>query len=241
MRNILINEIRSLERQKEREDKIKERSVSNLFLMNQVKILEEQKYEEQIAQLNEKLNRLENGELDDEINAEIMRNSILFREKEKAIQQTKRAKKDEDFEKKRTEELRFKAEKRAFKEENYDMKSSYKYMLKIEIPKYIQCKLNNLPNNHGYRFRGVVFYGIKPKTDENVSKIFEIKKDNIVCIEESTEFETRFYEQRGQQQRVLKKIKPRRQIKRVFIQNNKEINEKNEFFMKKKDFPHLKL
>lgn len=220
-RNALVIEVRQLEKQIERNEATISRlrhDTASAFTSEQTATLKArgEEFQVRLDELNEKLVHLDNGDLDDEIRESIKQQTKLFREKRDVKLQTEREKNDEDDEKKKCEDRRFKAERNAEKEYKYLMRSSYKYMMKVDVPDYIQSKLNALPNNNGYMHRGVLFLGMKPRT-KGPFKIFELKKGGITRIEESTATEVRIFEQKGKEQPVLIETKPRRQIQGIRI------------------------
>lgn len=240
IRNNLLDEKRHLEKQIERNSVTIEhfRHVSaNSFNVEKSKVLDEtnREYEIKIQQLDLRLGQLERGELDAEIEEIIRKNTELIRGKTELKHQVNREKREEKKIEKDEADAEFRAAKKKEKNERYEMKAAYKYMSRMEIPDYLQTKLNALPNNHGYMHRGVLFLGMKPAIG-GLSKIYEMKKGGVLVIKESTEKETKLYEQKGKNPRQLISVTPRRPLN--FIKYVKADEEKRKI-PSPKDFPEL--
>ena len=52
-----------------------------------------------------------------------------------------------------------------------------------QLPDYISRNLENMPNNKGYKWRGVVFFGKLPEERNGNTVIFEKKFDNTLITE----------------------------------------------------------
>jgi hypothetical protein len=83
------------------------------------------------------------------------------------------------------------------------------------LPPYMAKNLSAMPNNKGYIFRGVHFYGDKPAEPGKGTILFEKRRNNIMYIHEISKTEHRIYEKRGKKdkKRKLISITPRKKKK----------------------------
>jgi len=65
------------------------------------------------------------------------------------------------------------------------MDRSYNYYLRTVsfLPAFIQDNLRNMPNNKGYVWRGILFFGLQPSEDPNLTVLFE-RNGSILYIHE---------------------------------------------------------
>jgi hypothetical protein len=118
-----------------------------------------------IVELNMKLASLASGELDSKIVEEVSLNTAkvskkIEEEKKKSLSDKKVKK-----ENKERNQVEYKINKESdysFKQKGYDMCRAYERFLSVEPPPYIQDNLKKMPNNKGYIFRGVWFFGDMP-------------------------------------------------------------------------------
>jgi hypothetical protein len=95
-----------------------------------------------------------------------------------------------------------------------DVRYHYRRFQKIcdSIPSYIERNLSDMPHNKGYIWRGVWLFG-KKKAEKNKPQVmFERKNKDLLLIHECDEYETRLYEKRGKNRKVLVERKRRRKI-----------------------------
>ena len=79
-----------------------------------------------------------------------------------------------------------------------------KYFEKVseQLPDYIKKNLLDMPNNKGYIWRGVCFYGYK-KEQQGYRVLFEKQKGNILIIHEYTDKAYNRYEKKGKDKKQL--------------------------------------
>ena len=166
-----------------------------------------EKYTHEQVEANERLRQLENGELDDEINAEIAKNMKTIHKKHEITR-----KKDDVIARKevanKKESEKFNNSQRSIDYENrqkkYEMQKAYERYCNIEIPSYILENLKTMPNNKGYIWKSVQCYGALPPTytrgvpDPVV--LFE-KQREVMFIHEISETEHHIFKKVGQQKR----------------------------------------
>ena len=121
-------------------------------------------YQEKIDELEEKLTLLESGHLDEQILSEIKQNtnkvekknkeSAIKKEKIDKTQQKEKQKSQHYFDNER--ETKYQARRLEF-----SMAREYERFCTIDVPDYMRQKLKGMPNNHGYIWKGILFYGEK--------------------------------------------------------------------------------
>ena len=90
-----------------------------------------------------------------------------------------------------------------FKQSQRDVSYSYKYFNKVssELPDYMIKNLSEMPNNKGYIWRGVNFYG-DLKSQLGPVVMFE-KQGNILVIHEYTPTDYKRFEKNGKDRKIL--------------------------------------
>ena len=90
------------------------------------------------------------------------------------------------------------------------MKRSYNYFRNVcnNLPWYLQKNLNNMPNNKGYIYKDVHFYGELESENNNKITLFEKQKDKLL-IHEWINKDYYLYEKKINEKKklILKKIK----------------------------------
>ena len=119
---------------------------------NELKIVQSS---EKILQLKEKIEKLNNGELDDEIVREVSKNTQkvskeLEDKKKKDLVSKKEISENHILTQKVWKEV--KNEDYIYKQKTYDMQKGYERFKSIDIPEYMREKLDNMPSNRGYIF-----------------------------------------------------------------------------------------
>ena len=97
------------------------------------------------------------------------------------------------------------------RQEQRDMRYAYKYFNNVcdSLPDYMKKNLPEMPNNKGYIWRGVYFYGYLPERP-GPCVMFEKKKGGILVIHEYIENEYRRYEKMGKERKKLVHKEPRK-------------------------------
>lgn len=144
-------------------------------------------YELSIAVAMEKLRIVLEGGCDPEIlRLEAQANDELSEKEEKALKREKKAQEKEERERKRGQRYES-LEKTEMRRENYlkkDLNREYLRFLEVAdtLPDYISKNLKTMPNNKGYRFRNIIFFGEAPA--ENGPTVIFDKKPNGMYITE---------------------------------------------------------
>ena len=127
--------------------------------------------------LEKKLSDLENGDLDEEIKNEMKRNSDIISGKSIESRQKKIKTREEDTIKLKKLFTKEKIDRRCFKYEKKDFDYSYRFYIKTvsKLPNHIAENLRDMPNNKGYIFKNIHFYGEKNKDNSGLLTFFEKK------------------------------------------------------------------
>ena len=166
--------------------------------------------------LEKKLSDLENGDLDEEIKTEMKRNSDLISEKSVESRQKKIKTREEDTIKLKKLFTKEKIDRRCFKYEKKDFDYSYRYYIKTmsKLPNHISENLRDMPNNKGYIFKNIHFYGEKNKDNSGLLTLFEKKYEekDVLIIHEWSNTEYKIYKKHGKNKKYLFSSKKRRII-----------------------------
>ena len=86
-----------------------------------------------------------------------------------------------------------------------EMDRSYRHYLKAsgQFPHYLQKKLNKMPENKGYIWKGIYFFGLKPTEKKYPLRMFERTYDKKLLIHEYTETYHRVYEKDQKRRREI--------------------------------------
>jgi len=187
VKNTLTNEYLTLERKVERltqtnrtlpQSGIRDES----YLSKQISennILIDQS-NERIEELKERIKKIDKGELDNEISAEIDDSTQKVRSKEQIFLKKKTIKNEEHAEKKKKIQESYRVERKlnySQKQLNYEMRKDGERFMNFEIPDYITENLKNMPNNKGYIWKGVWCFGQLPSEKNDTCVMFEKQRD----------------------------------------------------------------
>ena len=211
-KNKLLADIKSTELLLNRNyDTIKRLKASSLgleFVKNRVSKLNDltAEKEDYLKSLRDDLIKVDTGEKDFEINqiyeVEKIRTDKILKEHSNKKSNDKKEK-EEKKEKSKTEMDKTVSDSRAYKQIQKDMNYAHKYFNKVcdQLPDYMVKNLSEMPNNKGYIWRGVHFYGdLEPEDGPTI--LFE-KHQNILVIHEYFENEYKRYEKNGKDRKIL--------------------------------------
>lgn len=170
---------------------------------NELKIVQSS---EKILQLKEKIEKLNNGELDDEIVREVSKNTQkvskeLEDKKKKDLVSKKEISENHILTQKVWKEV--KNEDYIYKQKTYDMQKGYERFKSIDIPEYMREKLDNMPSNKGYIFRCVWFFGALPLEGNKYPLVMFEKQGEARITHEIYEDVHYVYSKNGDQRRRL--------------------------------------
>jgi hypothetical protein len=198
--------------------------------------LENEAFEKQIVDLNERLKDLQSGKLTAELHSRRKRDTAIAREK--TIQ--KRQKKMEGLEEKQEQSKvskqfysKNRKSDRVLKYESKNCARQYSYMLRVcsTLPTYIKNNLENMPNNKGYIWRGIHFFGKKEKESDTIV-LFETKRGGALLIHK--------WEDNFLKYTLISKSDKRSTGKIEFVEEYKkcEFSKKRVLLNRRKPFPH---
>jgi hypothetical protein len=176
---------------------------------------------EKIKNLEERLEKINNGELDSLLTINDNKKNELLEMKNK-IQRSKN--KDD---KKKSEELSimskgyYLSSKKCDRNHRYQQKNAkrgYNYYLKVvnSFPDYMKKNLENMPNNKGYLWRDVVFYGDLPCEKNRNTVLFEKRKGGLLVIHEWSKTEYKVFHKNKNDRKKLYSTK-KRKLKNINI------------------------
>jgi hypothetical protein len=222
--NIIINDIHDIETLiKRNEDtirRLKYSQMGELYITTQIN-----KRRKVIIEKNVLLEKLlkdksvvDSGGLDEEINIEYKNTKKQKDICHKKNLKTKIEKIEKKKEKKEISQSYWKGiltASRGHRQIDKDMRYCHRYYNKVidSLPSYMQNNLSEMPNNKGYIWRGVHFYGkLNEQTGPRV--MFEKKRGGILVIHENTRTEYRRFEKQGKnrKQLVQKYVKKKKQL-----------------------------
>lgn len=212
-KNTLLNEIRRVENFIDRSKKtikgLRNTTMGVEYIQSQIDKLNKaiSDKEQELESLKKDLVVVKCGGLDDEINKEYKKNEKrqirLLKERREEKEESDREKKEKKTASKDYWDGIIRESRNHHKNER-DMKYSYKYFNKVcdTLPDYMQRNLAGMPNNKGYIWRGVHFYGYLPESP-GPRVMFEKKRGGVLVIHESNEKEYKVYEKVGKEKKKL--------------------------------------
>lgn len=172
------------------------------------------KYEEKIEEKQKFLTDLEERNLDNFIKGEILKSqkrSKLSNAIQIAKFKRKQQLKNED--KKILDKFYSKERKvnRSVRGEKWNMNKSFNFFVKVSnsLPQYMKKNLKEMPNNKGYIWKDIRFYGAMPAQKNQPDILFEKQRNGIMLIHEITKSEHKIFEKKGKEKRKLKTVKKR--------------------------------
>jgi len=217
----LEEEVRNLTSQKNREKETVKRfsQVENAKSLISGKIEEIKEKIENISRdirkKKEEIDDIIHGKKDDEILAFIEKNRSDQEKREireKEIRKKKCAERKKRFE---AREKFYQRDKSLLREEYRSKKNvdyEYNRFLKLcsFIPDYMIKKLEKMPNNKGYIWKGIWLLGKQDEEPGEPTTLFDRKGKDLLIIREVYPDEIRIYEKHGRERKILTEILPRR-------------------------------
>jgi len=178
-----------------------------------------------ISRLNDKIESLEQrlidlakGDLDDEIMSTIDTNTTTARKLEHLAHKKKVAIAENDAKNvkladqyhKKNREIDYQNRVSAF-----DMQRSYERFCDMDCPPFILDHLKTMPNNRGYIWKGVWYFGrLPPDSDNGECTMFEKQRGDVTIIHQITPTEHALYRKVGKGPKEFLSSKARRPMKR---------------------------
>ena len=208
-RNIARNDIKQIEsiikRNKETIDRLKSQEKSDFNTKQIEKIRNTLKDNEQkLLSLEERLDDISTGKLDKELTEKINNtNNNLINKQQVAETKNKLKQETKKKEEKINLDIEYKNRRREGVTDYTLQKETDKFIRDSEmIPDYILQNLEEMPNNKGYIWKGIMCYGKKPR-ESNTVIMFEKCKGGILKIYETTRTTYTLYEKVGKNQKQL--------------------------------------
>jgi hypothetical protein len=165
------------------------------------------KKQETLSLLEKRLDDLENGYLDEEITNEMKNNSELVNSKSLETKNKKIKTRTEDKLQLNKFISKEKADRRFFKYEKKEADYSYRFFCKTidKLPNHISENLKDMPNNKGYIFKGIHFFGKKQKDNSGLLTMFEkrYEEKDVLIIHEWSEREYKVFKKHGKNAKYL--------------------------------------
>lgn len=222
-RNKLLNDVRDTEtlitRGEDTIKRLRNSQMGEVYVKNQISKIKSSNEEKckLLEKLKTDLIAIDKGVLDTEINKEYSDTSKKIQKIRKEKAKMKAIKKEENDEKKEVSKEYWKgiiSASRSHRQKEKDVKYAYKYFNKVidSLPSYMQNNLADMPNNKGYIWRGIHFYGSLPE-QRGPRVMFEKQRGGKLVIHEYTDTEYRRYEKHGKDRKQLVHRSPKRKVK----------------------------
>jgi len=212
-----INEYKKfIKRSKETIGRLKHTNLEVEFIKKQIDKLKTSisEKEERLSVLNNELLVVDKGGLDDEINIEYQNNEKKYkkmsRDRENIIKEKKKEKQEnKDVSKKYWNGIIVASRSERQKERDMRYAQSYYQRTCDNLPEYMKRNLACMPNNKGYIWKGICFYGYLPE-ELGPRVLFEKRKGGILIIHEHTDKEYKIFEKYGKERKKLLERYPRK-------------------------------
>lgn len=196
-----------IKRSKETIGRLKHTNLGVEFTKNQIDKLKTSisEKEEILSVLNSKIVIVDKGGLDNEINMEHVKNE----NRKKKLDQYRETITKENQKKK--QEKKDKCKKywdgivgatRSERQKEKDIRYAQSYFEKTcdNLPEYMKRNLADMPNNKGYIWKGIYFYGDLPE-ESGPRVLFEKRKGGLLIIHEYTDKEYKIFEKNGKERK----------------------------------------
>jgi hypothetical protein len=219
-KNLLKNELKMVRKYIESNNNnllnLKREKISEYILFQIEKITKNNEINhEKIKNLEERIENLTNGKIDDILfNNDNNANELVHNKRKLRSNKNKE-------EKKKKEEMSIMSKeyylsgKKCDREHRYKKKNAergYKYYLKVvnSFPDYMKKNLQKMPNNKGYFWRDVAFYGDLPYNENENTVLFEKKRGGLLVIHEWTKNEYKIFHKNKNERKKLYSITKRK-------------------------------
>ncbi len=161
------------------------RCAKNNVEFNRAKILKTKAdidmFNEKMSTLKQRLIQADRGELNEELKTRMKKDTKIQKEKNMKKLKAKQDKINDTKEKNEDLKKHIYSLRMGRRQERWGVKNAnrgYQYFVRVvsSIPQYMLAKLDNMPNNKGYWWRGVILYGKKNRERNKPTVIFERKK-----------------------------------------------------------------
>jgi hypothetical protein len=156
-------------------------NASDLYVQTQLKKITEavNTRTRKICELTDRIEKLERGELDEELLNTINKNTLEMKEKGRATITRKKEEKTVDVEDAKKSKEYYNKDRQTDKQnKSWYYKSAERHFSKScdSIPEYMSRELKKMPSNQGYMWRGVYCFGERNPTSKTDFKVTENQK-----------------------------------------------------------------
>lgn len=205
-----INECEKIiERSKETIGRLKHTNLGIEFIKKQIDKLKTSisEKEDRLSVLNSQIVIVDKGGLDNEINMEYSKNENRKKKLDHARKMiTKENKKEKQEKKDKCKKYwdGIVGAARSERQKEKDMRYAQSYFEKTcdNLPEYMKRNLADMPNNKGYIWKGIYFYGDLPE-ESGTRVLFEKRKGGLLIIHEYTDKEYKIFEKNGKERKRL--------------------------------------
>ena len=194
-----------------------QKTISNLtqqkatnFVINKVKKLGEKVKEikSQIIILEKKIKDIDTGALDDEIEKSLLEEQKKLDEKLNIKSRRKNEETKIKSERSKISKNYYEKNRQTMRKQRYNQrgwKSCYNYYVRTsqKLPHYMKKNLSNMPNNKGYLWRDIAFYGERPPERNKPTVLFQRERDGSMIIHEWTPSHYNKYRKKTKQDRKV--------------------------------------
>ena len=177
--------------------RLRQGSANPEFCRNKIEQLklDNQNLSAELKELDERSQRLACGDLDSELKKQRKNETAIADKKKREKRQQKLNEIAEKEKRSVISKEYWNNTLKAGREARYAERSSkrgYNYVLRVQqsLPQYIRANLANMPNNKGYIWRGIHYYGLKDPEQGSNFVMFENKKGALLIHEWSTDYLT---------------------------------------------------
>lgn len=215
IRNDIKNTLIEINRNQETIKRISIIPENNDFYRKQIQKYNEKITEDEnkIIELEKRLNDVSLGILDKELTDIRTNNNIELLQKQKISEKKINIKKEQKIEDKKNLDIEYKNFRKYDGISAYGLiKETERYFSNCEtLPDYIKDNLKYMPNNKGYIWKGISFFGNLPK-ESDTTVLFEKCRNGILKIYEITRETHIVYEKQGKGQKKLISNTPRKTL-----------------------------
>jgi len=165
-------------------------------------------YEQEIIDINKKIEDISSGKLDNDIMQSMKSNSINNNKKNEVANKKKidEQKSKKELENKNIQKFYKMNRDRNDNESNeYNMRKEFDRFEKDckSIPNYILNNLKEMPSNKGYIWKGIWCFGELPEQGKDIVMFEKLRNSNILRIYEISDTYRTIYEKEGKNQKKL--------------------------------------
>ena len=209
MESALAHDMATIERLKKQEvnQEFNKRKIEKLKITNREKQIE-------LQTLEARLRDLERGYLDEELEEQHEKMQAEIKRKNALTYQRKAKTKELDEEKSALAKEQYHAQRSEERQRRYDEKQMDKaldfYIRDINaLPEFMRKKLKKMPNNKGYIWKGIYFYGEMDEEPNQPTVLFEKRRNNLMVIHEWVGEHYKVWHKDGKARKKLQSCVPR--------------------------------